>query len=744
MNYFVNYRLYDGKPCNNYYTQVVDGITKYYDELYNELNEDGIKNLGLETLTIINDIPMNLTDFNGMPGSGKKMLGGAKKLITDPALIQNLIKEQKAIIDTFTKIQEIETYKQNAFQVLFNFSSSSVFGKKLNDLVKKENNDDKMTWSKLNNVNTKKTILKTFLDNNMNELYEELPGTDIDFKNINLSDLSKSINLNQNVNRGFTVPISDIQAYNYEININDMNISRSNDAVDSGEILYCFLKNIYFLLIQSNKSNGITQSKIIANNSKILKHIIDNSKILNDKYLIDKSFLKKMKDGKKIIINDIMTSFIKKDDTSNFQKYMYFFNKAVKCLNVNCYRPAKSGAVADTTKQRQECGKCTAYREKFYENRASHKGIEKYRPEGVKIIPKDKLIDGKKYFNLVCEILPVELIYEKFCYNNKNLAYWTGLDGKQYIRGKERGLNGTKYDPKMESILFYDKEEKEEINLYIPKYNEKKKRIEYVQYFCELNNSWDAYPSDITEIDHISGNHQDNRPENIQPLCKICHAMKTKLAQDKAETNTSISAIDTYFASLVLQDTETEKKKKEDSKKAESIIYKYDNICGYFYLQYSLFCRSIDYKDELIGITSKYTTDLMKTSPMSDVIIQSTNINDPSSLIVDIDGDDVLEPNNASLIDIDLDLDLDLLDEGDKGNEDEEDEEVEYTREELNNMKISELKDILFNLDINFNAKEFKNTFRSEMMKLGMMEQDKFYHQKLVNKIRQIYKRNKK
>ena len=33
-----------------------------------------------------------------------------------------------------------------------------------------------------------------------------------------------------------------------------------------------------------------------------------------------------------------------------------------------------------------------------------------------------------------------------------------------------------------------------------------------------------------TECDHISGDHTDNRPENLQALCKACHSRKTARA----------------------------------------------------------------------------------------------------------------------------------------------------------------------------------------------------------------------
>lgn len=33
-------------------------------------------------------------------------------------------------------------------------------------------------------------------------------------------------------------------------------------------------------------------------------------------------------------------------------------------------------------------------------------------------------------------------------------------------------------------------------------------------------------PSDCYHMDHINGNHSDNRPENIMTLCTLCHTMK--------------------------------------------------------------------------------------------------------------------------------------------------------------------------------------------------------------------------
>jgi len=35
------------------------------------------------------------------------------------------------------------------------------------------------------------------------------------------------------------------------------------------------------------------------------------------------------------------------------------------------------------------------------------------------------------------------------------------------------------------------------------------------------------------DADHINENHNDNRKENIQTLCKCCHAIKTKQSREK-------------------------------------------------------------------------------------------------------------------------------------------------------------------------------------------------------------------
>jgi hypothetical protein len=68
-------------------------------------------------------------------------------------------------------------------------------------------------------------------------------------------------------------------------------------------------------------------------------------------------------------------------------------------------------------------------------------------------------------------------------------------------------------------------------------FNRKKKRgcnscgINYCIYNLFINKKHD--------IDHINGDHYDNRPINLQPLCKSCHATKTNNQTKKLRINSS-------------------------------------------------------------------------------------------------------------------------------------------------------------------------------------------------------------
>lgn len=47
---------------------------------------------------------------------------------------------------------------------------------------------------------------------------------------------------------------------------------------------------------------------------------------------------------------------------------------------------------------------------------------------------------------------------------------------------------------------------------------------------CTTTIAWDG----MLDVDHKNGNPDDNRPRNLQTLCKCCHAYKTNIKKDYA------------------------------------------------------------------------------------------------------------------------------------------------------------------------------------------------------------------
>ena len=44
-------------------------------------------------------------------------------------------------------------------------------------------------------------------------------------------------------------------------------------------------------------------------------------------------------------------------------------------------------------------------------------------------------------------------------------------------------------------------------------------------FLCPVNPTF-KFPNSVLHGDHINGNHEDNKAENIQTLCSICHHLK--------------------------------------------------------------------------------------------------------------------------------------------------------------------------------------------------------------------------
>jgi hypothetical protein len=729
LTFHINYRLYNGVPANNYYTKIIDGKMIYYDEYLNKLDDESILQLGLNTLTVINDYPTNITDFyvsdvekSQQKGSGKTIVGSGLEIVPDDqrdGIINNFIalirKETKVgaldiIISKLNKITVITKPIANAFlKQIFSQNYKSILSTISNNRIDEGNIQNAASFiSDLKNTKTNRNFKDEELTTaevvqyKINMLIDYLEfirtakkketgkdgkevevflvqlkappeGQEIkeeDYQNIDLSEI-KPIFTNRGIieNRGYIIENSKytpdnapiIERLNYEVNLfkPEIVVNVDNDITSNNKNDFQrFLKVIYPLLIQTNKFYDITHSTIIENNDKVFNHLINTPVKIYDKYILDKSFLDKTfksdseadqekedeKRTKITIISKISQQYIKTDKTGYFQKCMYFWNKAVRCLNTNCYRPARSGAKATTTKQRQECQECTDYRQIVYARGPGNEEPidDNLIPEGVKI----KFKKENDIFRISCKIVKIKLIYEKFCYNNFNESYWKDMKGILYERGKVRNVDPLIFSPDIinrPAISYLTKQGiKKELSTY---QIERNGVMVDVPYKCELQLPWDSYPNDIIEIDHISGNHKDNRAENIQPLCKMCHAVKTYLAQDKATSGSTIAGIDAYFTNLLKISKADEVEKGEESKKEPENWVK---ICGFFYLQYVVFCKKHGFNDTMIGLKTNLTTDLMdiKYSIIDEVAASADPVTPSNDNVVNVNVDVPVPINN--------------------------------------------------------------------------------------------------
>jgi len=54
----------------------------------------------------------------------------------------------------------------------------------------------------------------------------------------------------------------------------------------------------------------------------------------------------------------------------------------------------------------------------------------------------------------------------------------------------------------------------------------------HLGFHCAINYDQAAWAVGMTEVDHKNGDHTDNRVNNLDELCSMCHKRKGKLAGD--------------------------------------------------------------------------------------------------------------------------------------------------------------------------------------------------------------------
>lgn len=273
-----------------------------------------------------------------------------------------------------------------------------------------------------------------------------------------------------------------------------------------------------------DKNYKLTKDTIL--NHLLAKLILNKND--NNEFTLDKSCLLPSVDGKRTRLKDVLQQYFKGGDNL-LHKLSSLYGKRVFCLNKNCFRYAESGPNVTSIKQRQECSVCVKARRDNLEIPLRGYDITIKTVNGIHIL----YIDIED----IVEILP-----RLFCSNNE-----ITLEGSPRVNT---------YKEKIGDIDDEDNEDDSEVKeIEIEKhepinYVNKDGKIKYLtirrydennvlkekEFYCPLQREdYTQLPSDLYETDHISGNHFDQSPTNLQRLCKICHGLKTVLSGDKGE-----------------------------------------------------------------------------------------------------------------------------------------------------------------------------------------------------------------
>ena len=206
-------------------------------------------------------------------------------------------------------------------------------------------------------------------------------------------------------------------------------------------------------------------------------------------------------------------------DTKEFfkRKALYAENKVSFCINYFCISNARFEGAEAPLKQRQECDKCKNHA--LNPNTVARQTGWLFRFNET---PKNNI-------NIInIEAIPKYVVnaYTNMCYNNYSKEYW--------------GTTPMRLDEVKREDVFINEETGELKDEYIFKYKNPISRklepilVNNIPYLCELRRPWYTYGNGLIELDHKDGKHTNNTVKNIQPLCKICHGIKTDQQQDKS------------------------------------------------------------------------------------------------------------------------------------------------------------------------------------------------------------------
>lgn len=109
---------------------------------------------------------------------------------------------------------------------------------------------------------------------------------------------------------------------------------------------------------------------------------------------------------------------------------------------------------------------------------------------------------------------------------------------------------------------------------HLASYGKKTLREGIVQHkkdYCENQDGHLGFPctstihgSWVLELDHIDGNHLHNLPSNVETLCKICHAQKSRLAGDYKKISMKHTSPHSPQSNISLQDDDSARISKTD------------------------------------------------------------------------------------------------------------------------------------------------------------------------------------